>query len=48
MLASFVPIFASGDHMVTCHISETTLYTVIKFRICSPPVLLAMYVYEVL
>ena len=33
MLASFVPVFAADYHMVSCHISETTLYTAIKFHI---------------
>ena len=43
ILASFVPVFASGGHMVTPHISETTLDTAKTFHTCSSPVPLAMY-----
>ena len=43
MLASFVPVFAGGDHMVTCHISETTLYTAKKFHTCSSHLLTSFW-----
>ena len=42
MLASFAPVFAAGDHMIMAHISETTLYTVIKFHICFSPTILTL------
>ena len=44
ILASFVPLFASGCHMATPHISETALDTVKKFHTCSYPIPLAMYI----
>ena len=41
--AIFVAVFAGGEHMVTPHISETTLDTAKKFHISSSLVPLAMY-----